>query len=65
MVREAHLVQTDGALVPNDDGWFVLNAREAEWWTLATGGGALCDFEGEPRFQQLGINLTRLEPASR
>jgi hypothetical protein len=24
--------------------------------------GTLCDFEGEPRFRQLGINLTLLEP---
>ena len=53
-------------LVPKGDGWFVLNAREAEWWTLRTGGGALCDFEGEgvdgPTFPQLGINLTLLDP---
>ena len=62
VVDQARLVQTERGLFPEGDGWFVLNARQAEWWTLRTGGGALCDFEGEPRFPQLGINLTRLEP---
>lgn len=62
VVVQAQLVETEGGLVPEGDGWFVLNARDAEWWKLRTGGGALCDFEGEPRFRQLGINLTRLEP---
>lgn len=65
--REAQLVETEGGLVPKGRGWFILNAREAEWWTLRTGGGTLCDFEGEevdgsPYFRQFGINLTRLEP---
>src|SRR6476646_897136 len=63
MVVRAQLVETERGLVPEGDGWFVLNAREAEWWELRTGGGALCDFEGEPPFRQLGINLTLLEPA--
>ena len=67
MVVQAQLVETDRGLVPKGGGWFVLNAREAEWWTLRTGGGALCDFEGAavdgaPHFPQLGINLTLLEP---
>jgi uncharacterized cupin superfamily protein len=66
VVVQAQLVETDRGLVPNGDGWFVLNAREAEWWELRTGGGALCDFEGAgsdgTAFLQLGINLTRLEP---
>jgi len=48
-------------LVPTGDGWFVLNAREAEWWTR-NGLGTVCDFEGEPRFLQVGINLILLEP---
>ena len=29
---------------PEGDGWFVLNAREAEWWTRS-GLGTVCDFE--------------------
>src|SRR5262245_25047563 len=66
VVVQAQLVETERGLVPEGDGWFVLNAREAEWWTLRSGGGALCDVEGEaldgaPYFPQLGINLTLLE----
>jgi len=38
---------------------FVLNAREAQWWKRTV---TVSDFEGEPRFRQLGINLTLLEP---
>jgi uncharacterized cupin superfamily protein len=63
MVVEAQLVDTGRGLVPNGDGWFVLNAREAEWWERG-GLGTVCDFEGEPRFGQLGINLTLLEPGT-
>ena len=61
VVVQAQLVETEGGLVPRGDGWFVLNAREAEWWKRS-GLGTVCDFEGEPRFRQLGINLTLLEP---
>jgi uncharacterized cupin superfamily protein len=59
VVVQARLVETERGLVPEGDGWFVLNAREAQWWKRRV---TVCDFEGEPRFQQLGINLTVLEP---
>jgi hypothetical protein len=43
-----------------------VNVREAEWW-FADSRGAACNFEseyGEPvvEFEQLGINVTVLEP---
>jgi len=62
----AELVQTENGLVPKGEGWFVLNAREAQWWARR-GRGALCEFEGAGfegalDFHELGINLTRLEP---
>ena len=65
-VPEAELVATDRGLVPKGEGWFVLNAREAQWWERP-GRGVLCEFEGAELdgaadFHQLGINLTRLEP---
>src|SRR4051812_13430572 len=63
VVAQAQLVETERGLVPEGDGWFVLNAREAQWWNRS-GLGTVCDFEGEPRFQQLGINLTLLEPGA-
>ena len=61
MVVEAQLVESAGGLVPEGEGWFVLNAREAEWWRRRA---TVCDFEGEPRFRQLGMNLTVLEPGT-
>ena len=43
MVPEAQLVSTDKGLVPESDGWFVLNAREARWYHR-DGRSAICDF---------------------
>ena len=61
MVPEAQLEPTDEGLVPKGEGWFVLNAREARW-CHAEGRSAFCDFEGEPDFSQLGINISVLGP---
>ena len=61
MVPEAPVEHTENGLVPKGDGWYVLNAREATWWH-ADGRPAVAEFEGEPGFAQLGINLTSLEP---
>jgi uncharacterized cupin superfamily protein len=61
MRDEAPLEQTENGLVPQGDGWFVLNAREAPWWT-SEGRSAVCFFEGETDFPQLGINVSVLEP---
>jgi uncharacterized cupin superfamily protein len=61
MVPESPLEPTEHGLVPNEDGWFVLNARDARW-RLGQGRGADCRFEGEPEFSQLGIRLVTLGP---
>ena len=66
VVPEAELVSTERGLVPKGDGWFVLNARETQWWERP-GRGVLCEFEGAgfegaADFLQLGINLTLLAP---
>ena len=66
MVPEAELVQTERGLVPKGEGWFVLNARDAQWWERP-GRGFLCEFEGAgfegaTDFHQLGVNLTLLAP---
>jgi uncharacterized cupin superfamily protein len=61
MVPEAPLEQTDHGVVPNGDGWFVLNARQARW-RPGEGRGAYCIFEGEPEFPQLGMHLVALAP---
>ena len=59
-------MRTERGLVPKGQGWFVLNARDAQWWERE-GRGALCEFEGAGfegalDFEQLGINLTVLGP---
>ncbi len=61
MVSESRLESTEHGLVPHGDGWFVVNAREAPW-RYAQGRGAICLFEGEPEFPQVGINLEVLAP---
>jgi uncharacterized cupin superfamily protein len=60
MVEEAKLDRTDAGLVPGGEGWFVLNAREAEWHEGVF--GAYTRFEGQPRFPQVGINIGVLQP---
>jgi uncharacterized cupin superfamily protein len=61
VLSEARIEHADGGLVPVDDGWFVLNAREARW-THAEGRGARLTFEGETEFPQVGIGLFVLAP---
>jgi uncharacterized cupin superfamily protein len=60
VVAEARLDRTESGLVPSGEGWFVLNAREARWHEGDF--GVFTRFEGEPRFEQLGINLSLLWP---
>jgi uncharacterized cupin superfamily protein len=60
-VPESPLDSGEHGLVPRGEGWFVVNAREAQW-RIADGRSAVCDFEGEPEFAQLGINLSVLAP---
>ncbi|MCD6015560.1 MAG: cupin protein [Solirubrobacterales bacterium] len=61
MMSEARLQRTDAGLVPAEDGWFVVNAREARW-RYGEGRGARLTFEGEPEFPQVGISLFVLAP---
>jgi uncharacterized cupin superfamily protein len=61
MVPEARLESTEHGLVPRGDGWFVLNARKAQW-RRAEGRGAISQLEGEPEFSQLGIHVFVLGP---
>ena len=66
MVPESPLRPTEHGLVPEGQGWFVVNARETQWWDR-DGRGVLCEFEGAgfegaADFTHLGINLTVLQP---
>lgn len=60
MVPEARLEPTAAGVVPRGEGWFVVNAREARW--REGDFGTFTRFEGEPRFEQIGVNLSLLWP---
>ncbi len=60
-VREAKLVQTESGLVPEGEGWFVLNARDAAWQTLARNGTWL-SFEADGVPNQIGAGFHVLPP---
>lgn len=61
MPGEARLVEHEGGLVPEGEGWFVVNATDAPWWR-SDDRGASCYFEGERDFPQLGIRVKALWP---
>jgi uncharacterized cupin superfamily protein len=61
MVPEAPLVETENGLVPDGEGWFVVNARESRWLEHDEFGSATT-FEGEARFKEIGVNIGVLEP---
>jgi uncharacterized cupin superfamily protein len=59
---EAPLDDSGSGLAPAGDGWFVVNVRDAAWWTSETFGSG-CMFETrEFAFPQFGINVSVLEP---
>jgi uncharacterized cupin superfamily protein len=61
VVPEARIEKTEYGLAPASEGWFVLNALDATW-RAAEGRGAVCDFEGEFEFAQLGFSPFVLGP---
>jgi quercetin dioxygenase-like cupin family protein len=61
MGPQARLETTENGLVPAEEGWFVLNARDAPW-IHAPGRSAVWEIEGKQPFPQLGINLSVLAP---
>jgi uncharacterized cupin superfamily protein len=63
MVREARLVRRDGGLVPEGEGWFSVNARDARWWRHeAFGSATTFENEEEAPFKEFGINIQILAP---
>ncbi len=66
-MREAQLEDNGSGLAPADDGWFVVNVRDAQW-LISEGGekqpsGSECSFEsGKAEFPQLGVRLHVLPP---
>ena len=58
---EARLTPTDHGLVPEGEGWFVLNASKAAWKQNAKFGRWVA-FENDVRFGEIGLNIHVLEP---
>jgi uncharacterized cupin superfamily protein len=61
MASEARLVRTDTGLVPEGEGWYVVNARDARWGHHEELGSS-CPFEGDVRFPAFGINVHVMMP---
>jgi uncharacterized cupin superfamily protein len=61
VIPEAPLRDTGDGLVPEGEGWFVVNARDARWEHSDELGSA-CVFEGETPFPALGVNIQVLKP---
>jgi uncharacterized cupin superfamily protein len=60
VTSEARLRRSAGGLVPEGEGWFVVNARDALW--KEGDFGAYTRFEGDVRFPEFGINIGVLQP---
>jgi uncharacterized cupin superfamily protein len=60
-IREAKLKKTDHGLVPEGEGWYVINARESRW-NANSKFGTSCGFEGTHRFEQFGMNVHVIHP---
>ena len=63
-VPEAELKQTNAGLIPQGEGWFVLNAREVSW-IQSEERGQDTDFEGGQEWTQLGFRIQVVAPGQR
>ena len=63
-VQEAELKKTDAGLIPQAEGWFVLNARDASW-IRSEERGQDTDFEGRQEWSQLGFRIQVMAPGQR
>ena len=63
-IREAQLKRTDAGLIPQGEGWLVLNARDVSW-IRSEERGQDTDFEGGQEWAQLGFRIHVLMPGQR
>ena len=63
-VPEAELRKTDAGLIPQGEGWFVLNARDA-LWIRSEERGQDTDFQGGQEWAQLGFRIQVMMPGQR
>jgi uncharacterized cupin superfamily protein len=62
--REAELKRTEAGLIPQGEGWFVLNARDVSW-IRSDERGQDTDFEGGQEWGELGFRIHVLMPGQR
>ena len=60
-VPEAQLTKTDAGLIPQGEGWFVLNARDVSW-IRSEERGQDTDFEEGQEWTELGFRIQILGP---
>jgi uncharacterized cupin superfamily protein len=63
-VHEAQLKKDDAGLIPQGEGWFVLNARDASW-IRSEERGQDTDFEGGQEWTELGFRIHVVMPGQR
>ena len=63
-VHEAQLKKTQTGLIPQGEGWFVVNARDVSW-VRSEERGQDTDFEGGQEWAQLGFRIHVLMPGQR
>jgi uncharacterized cupin superfamily protein len=63
-IREAQLKKTEAGLVPEGEGWFVVNARDVSW-IQSEERGQDTDFQGEQKWPQVGFRIQVLSPGQR
>jgi len=60
-MHEAKIIRGKHGLVPKGEGWYVVNAKKAQWGH-SPDFGSYCTFEGDVRFPEVGINVNVLKP---
>jgi len=62
-MKEAQLEETEHGLVPADEGWYVLNTKDAVWCDSAE-FGRYTRWEGraDARFPEVGLNIAVMQP---
>ena len=62
-MKEAKVTETEYGLLPENEGWYVLNTRDAVWGETAEfGRGTSWEGRGDARFREVGMNISVLQP---
>ena len=62
-MKEARVKETEYGLLPENEGWYVLNTRDAVWGETAEfGRGTSWEGRGDARFREVGMNISVLQP---